>query len=258
MIRTSSAFALCALLLSLSAGPASAADLYGETYGARLKDSYAPDPMMQSRPTFYLRLDGLYGEHDEPVMVEAGIYDLVDEEIGGAWGIGGGVGYYFTPSLRGDVTVERRFEADASGVLSNTASGIAGVREFGLESTLVMFNAYYDFDLRTQFTPYIGVGLGYVHHETNDGTVALRGGGSGTIAGASSSDVAGALMAGVSVALLDRVKLDVGYRFLHMGEATTGPLVARPPGGARVTSNDPTLEDLNAHEVKFGLRYDWH
>ncbi len=258
MIRTSGALALSALLLSFWTGSAGAADLYGDTYGARLKDSYAPDPMMQSRPTFYLRLDGLYGEHDDPVMVEDGIYDLVGEQMGGAWGLGGGVGYYFTPSLRGDVTVERRFEADASGVLSSTATGIAGVRDFGLESTLVMFNAYYDFDLRSQFTPYIGVGLGYVHHETKDGTVALRGGGTGTIAGASTNDVAGALMAGVSVALLDRVKFDVGYRFLHMGETTTGPLVATPRGRRRVTSNDPTLEDLHAHEVKFGLRYDWN
>jgi len=256
MIRTSSAFALSALLLSLGTGSAVSADLYGDTYGARLKDSYVPEPMGQSRPTFYLRLDGLYGEHDDPVMVENGIYDLVSEELGGSWGIGGGAGMYFTPSLRGDVTVERRFEAAATGVLSNTASGIAGVRDFGLESTLIMFNAYYDFDLRNRFTPYIGVGLGYVHHETTDGTVALSGGGSGTIAGASTHDVAGALMAGVSVALLDRVKLDVGYRFLYMGETTTGELVANPRGGGRVTADDPTLEDLHAHEVKFGLRYD--
>ena len=63
-------------------------------------------------------------------------------------------------------------------------------------------------------------------------------------------------MAGVSVALLDRLKLDVGYRFLYLGQTTTGELNVTTAGGNAVTSNDPTLEDLHAHEVKFGLRYD--
>ncbi|MBU2581726.1 MAG: outer membrane beta-barrel protein [Alphaproteobacteria bacterium] len=258
MIRTSSALALSALVLSCYTGGAGAADIYDSTYGARIKDSYASEAWGNSRPTFYLRLDGLYGEHDAPVMVEDGIYDLKHEQVDGAWGIGGGVGTYFTPNLRGDVTVERRFETDASGALLNRASGIGGVREFGLESTLVMFNAYYDFDSRSHFTPYLGVGLGYIYNETKDGSVALTGGGTGTVAGAGKSDAAGALMAGVSVALLDRVKLDVGYRFLYMGEATTGPVVVTTPGGGRVASRDPTVEDLHAHEVKFGLRYDWN
>lgn len=257
MIRTSGALAFGALLLSVCTGSAGAADLYG-SYAGSVKDSYVPQPVARSAPSFYLRVDGGYGGHDDPVMVEDGVYDLIQEEMDGAWSFGGGLGYYFTPSLRGDVTVERRFEAEARGTLGDNRSGVAGVRSFGLESTLVMFNMYYDFDNRTRFTPYVGAGLGYVHHETKDGSVRLRGGGTGTIAGASTNDAAGAFMAGVSVALLDQLKLDVGYRFLYMGETTTGALVATPRGGAAVRSNDPTLEELHAHEIKFGLRYDWN
>ncbi|MCH9808756.1 MAG: outer membrane beta-barrel protein [Alphaproteobacteria bacterium] len=258
MIRTSSAIAFGAFLISVCASGAGAADLYG-SYAGSVKDRYVPRPVERAASSIYLRVDGGYGAHDDPVMVEDGVYDLINEEMDGAWSLGGGVGYYFTPSIRGDVTVERRFETDAQGALADNRTGIAGLRSFGVESTLVMFNMYYDIDNRSRFTPYIGAGLGYVHHETKDGTVQLSGGGTGTIAGTSTDDVAGSLMAGVSVALLDRVKLDVGYRFLYMGATTTGPLVVTPTGQQQpVRANDPTLEDLHAHEIKFGLRYDWH
>lgn len=259
MIRTSSAIALGALFAAASLHQAAAADLYG-SYGGHaggLKGSYVGQPQIAAKPSFYLRLDGIYGEYDKPVMVENGIYDLTGEKIDGSWSLAGGVGYYFTQNIRGDVTVEKRFATEASGNLSNTASGIAGVRTFDLDSTLVMFNLYYDFDSNSRVTPYIGAGLGIVHHKTKDGRVALTHGGTGVIAGESTTDAAGALMAGVSVALLDNVKFDVGYRFLYMGETTTGPLTATPTGGSAIRSNDPTLEDLHAHEVKFGLRYDF-
>lgn len=247
MIRTSSAAALGALYLAASISSANAADLYGS-----IKDSYIPQPVA-SEPRFYLRVDGAYGEYDKPIMVEDGIYDLFHEKLDGGWSFGGGAGMYFTQNWRGDVTVEKRFETEAQGTLLNTNTGIAGVREFGLESTLVMFNLYYDFANRSRFTPYLGAGIGYVNHETTAGTVTLTNGGTGTIAGESKSDVAGSVMAGVSVGLIDRVKFDVGYRYLYLGSATTGPLVVN-----NTRSNDPTVEDIHAHEIKFGLRYDWH
>lgn len=255
MIRTSSAAIVGAFVLVATLQSASAADLYG-SYAHSTKDSYVP-PVMRAEPRFYLRVDGAYGEYDKPLMVEEGRFDLFHEEIEGGWSFGGGAGMYFTQNFRGDVTVERRFETMARGTLLDTGIGSAGVREFGLESTLVMFNLYYDFDNRSRFTPYIGAGLGVAVHDTTPGTVALTAGGTGTIAGESKTDAAGALMAGVSVALLDNVHFDVGYRFLYLGSATTGELVATPAGGATVRSNDPTVEDLHAHEIKFGLRYDW-
>lgn len=59
MIRTSSALALSALLLSFCTGTAGASDLYGSTYGVRLKDSHAAEPIMDQRRSFCPSLDAL-------------------------------------------------------------------------------------------------------------------------------------------------------------------------------------------------------
>jgi len=263
-IRGATMLAASAIIAaSAFASGASAADLFGS-----VKDGYAPLPVTSPAPSWYFRVDGAYGAYDEPIMVEHGIFDLSDTEIEGQWSLGGGVGYYFTKNIRGDVTVEHRFETDATGTLRDNNVNISGVRNFGLKSTVVMFNGYYDFDNRSFFTPYIGVGLGIANHSTTDGTVTLHGGGTGTIAGESTTHVAGALMAGASLALLGGTRstgsfkdapvasrnlvLDVGYRFLYLGETTTGPLTT--PNG---NSDDPTLQDIHAHEIRFGLRYDF-
>ncbi len=101
----------------------------------------------------------------------------------------------------------------------------------------------------------------------------------GTIEGDSKTDVAAALMAGMSVKLrggatggsfkdgyaVDTGRslfLDVGYRFLYLGEAATGPVtatytapVAGGHGGTGTVSQDPVVDDIHAHELRVGLRY---
>ncbi len=255
---------------ALAAHTATAADLYGGS----IKDSYAP--MEAAAPSsIYLRIDGGYGAHDDPIMVEDGIYDLTNTEIDGAWTLGGGIGRYFTNTIRADVTYDHRFEADAKGDLADGYAALPGTRAFGLESDVVLVNAYYDFNRTGRFSPYLGVGLGVVHHKTTAGTVSNECGCVGTIDEGSSTHVAGALMAGftaklrggetvtegsikdapVTVSNGRNLYLDVGYRFLYLGETATGA-VHMTDGGGTVVSDDPTVENIHAHEVRVGLRYD--
>ena len=49
--------------------------------------------------------------------------------------------------------------------------------------------------------------------------------------------------------------LDVGYRFLYLGETATGPVSLTNTSGT-IVSRDPTVEDIHAHEFRVGLRYD--
>ena len=169
--------------------------------------------------------------------------------------------------------------SDAEGTLADPLATLEGVRRFGLSSTVALANIYYDFDNRSRFTPYVGVGLGFVHHSTKDGAVdsGCLGTCTATIEGNSSWHVAAALMAGVSVNLLGHreqamtsikdapvyttsagraLLLDVGYRFLYLGETQTGPVTFNCGGPcAQTVSDDPTVESVHAHEIRVGLRY---
>jgi opacity protein-like surface antigen len=252
MKRSYAALAVGVVLGLCAAGKATAADLYGGS----IKDSYAP---MQAAPasSIYLRLDGGYRGYDEPNITEVGVYDLINDEIGSAWSIGGGIGRYFTDTIRADVTYDRHFEADVTADLADPATILPGTRAFGLKSDVVMFNAYYDFNRMGRFSPYLGIGLGVAHHTTLAGTA----GAGGTIAEGSDTNAAGALMAGVTAKLFGgenggrNLMLDVGYRFLYLGEAATGEVLTAT--GAS-TADDPTVSDIHAHEVRVGLRYDIH
>lgn len=269
------AYARTALLLGVaivvaSAGGASAADL-----GGGLKDVPVAVPVQAPR-SWYLRADGGYSFYDTPSITEnyCGCeYDLVDTDIANTWSVGGGIGMYFGRGFRGDITVDHRFESDVSGYLAD--GPLPGTREFGLSSTVALANLYYDFDyFGGRFTPYIGGGVGVSYNTTSSGVAVGDcpcGGGDGIIAGHSQTEFAAAAMAGVSWKLRggDQVVqgsfkdgpmvvntgralfLDVGYRFLYLGDAATGPITFTGGPGP----DDPTVESITAHEVRVGLRY---
>ncbi len=245
----------------------SAADLYGN--GGSIKDvAYeAPAP---TGPSWYVRIDGGYAGHDDPEMTEAGIYDLVDESFDSTWTLGGGIGRYFTPTIRGDITYDHRFEADASGTLLDHYAALDGERVFGIESDVVLFNLYYDLNRGGRINPYIGAGLGFTFNRTTAGIATSTCGCTGDIEEGENTDVAGALMAGFTARLRGGqtvagsskdgpivtdsgrgLYLDVGYRFLYLGGVETGAIVTTEP-----IAEDPTVDGLHAHEFRVGLRYD--
>jgi opacity protein-like surface antigen len=261
-------YMLSASLLLASPAAADAADLYGN---GSIKDVAYEAPLPVG-PSWYVRIDGGYAVHDDPVMTEMGIYDLVDESIDDTWTLGGGIGRYFTPTIRGDITYDHRFEADASGTLLDHYANLNGVRNFGIESDVVLFNLYYDFNHGARFSPYVGAGLGVTHNKTTTGTAESFCGCTGTIESGSDMDVAAALMAGFTTKLrggqsvveggskdgpmvIDSGRglyLDVGYRFLYLGDVETGPIVTTTP-----IADDPTVGSIMAHEFRIGLRYDF-
>jgi opacity protein-like surface antigen len=190
--------------------------------------------------------------------------------IDNTWAIGGGIGTYFGRGIRGDITYEYRGSADVRG------RGVCGpadiTSDFDLKSSLLLGNLYYDFRPYERFTPYVGIGVGAAHHRASGGTY-VRTGACGPATqdfdGDSNWSAAGALMAGLSfridrgghtpVSIKDgpayvepgRLHIDVGYRFLYLGDAHTGNLagVAPPTPG-------PRLDDITAHEIRIGLRWD--
>jgi opacity protein-like surface antigen len=261
-----SLIALGVLLALGLAGPAAAADLYDGS----IKDQYMPvqagGPM-----SWYIRGDVGYVAYDDPTVTQSGRFDLNGTAIEDTWSIGLGVGRYFSPNVRGDITYSYLFESDVTGTVgSASGSSYPGVHRFGLSSHVVLANLYYDFDRGSRFTPYLGVGLGATYNKTSSGTTVGGCACNGEIEDNGNWSVAGAFMAGFSINFGSRASyagsikdapveydtrgrwnLDAGYRYLYLGEARTGNITG---GGGTVTGDK--AEDIFAHEFRVGLRYD--
>jgi opacity protein-like surface antigen len=258
-----------------AAGSAGAADMYE---GGSLKDGPYPMPEMAR---WYLRGDVGYATHRDSDIVEfdqTGSYVLENSGIDEAWTVGGGIGVYFGSSLRGDITYDHRSDA---GVEGNKPAGILfdGDRSFDVDSDVVLANLYYDIDMNMRFTPYLGFGLGWASNRANEGS------GDGCQCGQNipvviesntTTNFAWALMAGFVIdlgghqggslkdgyaskdvnSIWTPLKLDFGYRYLDMGEVSTGEVIGVPAAGPAPVSGDPVIEDYSAHEFRVGLRYD--
>jgi opacity protein-like surface antigen len=251
-----SLFAGAALLLASMTG-AGAADLGGAAPG------YDHAPAAYGRTaSWYVRGDFSYAWMDANKLWSPNFtFDTVS--VDNTWGLGGGIGAYFGRGFRGDITYEWRAGTDVHG-----SSPIA-VTDFELKSQVLLANLYYDFRPGERFTPYVGIGLGAARHSTSSGTVTLVCGGTCNFDGDKKWTPAAALMAGLSfrfdrhaqVSIKDseytatspgRLHLDVGYRFLYLGDAETGFDVGPGP-----VTPGPHLEDIMAHEIRVGLRYDF-
>lgn len=178
----------------------------------------------------YLRLDVGYGLTMDPDgTTTAGA--MTDEDVANLGLFGGGIGYQFNDSLRADMTIDYRPDADVD---ATTAGGTLIASE--VNGMTAMLNAYYDMGNFDGFTPYLGAGIGIARLETSDQT--------GTAAGGdTSTNFAWALMLGaaIDVGFGGQTKADLGYRFVSLGE---------------FQQDDGTeYDDLLVHELRAGLRH---
>jgi opacity protein-like surface antigen len=244
-----------AALALASPAAVSAADLY-----PGMKDT----PVAYSQPVrWYLRGDYSYSWMEGGELSRA-IVPFDSASIDNTWALGGGVGTYFGRGVRGDVTYEWRGSTDVRGTGPGTVS-----TQFDLRSSLLLASLYYDFRPTERFTPYVGVGLGAAYHRSSGGTIQTACTVCATYGDDSNWSAAGALMAGISyridrgghapVSIKDgggyaepgRLHVDVGYRYLYLGDAHTGNLI-----GTTFATPGPRLDDITAHEIRVGLRWD--
>jgi opacity protein-like surface antigen len=243
-----------ALLLVSGLSDAKAADL-GPDRGL----GYAPAAIAPTA-SWYVRGDVGYAWMDANDLV-ANSFTFSSVSVDNTWGLGVGIGTYFGAGVRGDLTYEWRASTDVH------ATGVA-VADFELDTQVLLANLYYDFRPFAHVTPYIGIGVGAAFHSTSSGTVTTTCGGTCNFDGENKWTPAAALMAGLSfrldrqapVSIKDssvaatvpgRLHFDVGYRFLYLGDASTGHAV-----GVAAPTPGPRLEDITAHEFRIGLRYD--
>jgi opacity protein-like surface antigen len=190
---------------------------------------------------------------------------------------GGGIGYYWTPHLRTDITIEKiserklrirgtynyealLFEEDHAPDQQGHRHLVSGETDDKgkLDSGLFLFNAYFDLARNGPLTPYVGAGVGfavsklsrtfanyeYVEGDSEDNFLRQ------TRASGSTHNVtfAAALMAGVSYSITPVTMLDLNYRYLYI----SGSDIDLNING--VKSNFST-GDIHEHQVRVGLRW---
>ena len=246
-------------------------------YGLGMRDRVevpAPIPVPAPSPvpegfTYYLRADLGWSFEPDPSFSQTGVLygDLLSTYAGlpshsvstdGVLGGTIGFGAYFTPHLRGDLTLDFRGHQEINATATYTDAGpVAGVVSDRLKvnRTIGLVNAYWDLLPRGMITPYIGAGVGFTYNDMQHSTVTTEDAGGGPLVISSGTAkktnlaLAAALMAGASFSINHQWAVDVNYRALFLdGGSVTTPLL---PAGVATAH----LGDVWEHQVRVGLRF---
>lgn len=276
------------ILGAASIAPATAGDGYGPRYRVPPAPVGVPVPApVPIAETFnwYLRADiGLSMASTPSVSPSGTLYGIGDSAapfgMSSGWfhddfetflNASLGVGYYLSPRLRADITVDTRGSAEigANGTYSyaqttagvpngNTVNGIVTDRTEH-SATAALLNLYVDLTNRGRITPYIGAGIGFVvnhlerTHSTSetivDGAAVVQGtrGYSGRD-GVHEVALAGMATAGVAITLWPSTVLDLNYRLMYLGGSDANIDIN---GNVSRLSIGETLD----HQLRAGLRW---
>jgi len=261
----------------------------GAAVAAAFTSANAADlpPVMQARPIapvhveemtggWYLRGDIGVGKQSfknfdftqtNQAFVWPASWRIDQQEMGDTSFIGAGLGYQWNSWLRVDATAEFRAKAKFKAVGSYTEFCAPGQRCFDVydgshSAVVVMANAYIDLGTWMCLTPFVGAGAGFAYHKVSAvhdvGYVA--GGTTGFGYGQSDfteSKFAWALHAGVAYSVNNNFKMELGYRYLNMGNVNTG--VVDCSFGGCGTGGGPrafyTFREMDSHDFKLGMRW---
>jgi opacity protein-like surface antigen len=223
-------------VLAAQAMPALAADMPGDLPPPRYQP---PPPLTKFISGWYLRGDlGYAWGAMGAAQSAAGFPSPTENALGG--GMVGGVGAGIkTEWLRTDLTIDYTGALKYQGTIAAPDDTSAKV-----SAITALFNGYLDLGTWYRATPYIGAGIGAAQVRVSDyiSTAAPP-----FTSGTSHTQwkFTWAAMAGVAYAVAPNILVDVGYRYVNFGDATT----------ASDAFGSMTLKNLAAHEVRVGFRW---
>ncbi|WP_181703108.1 outer membrane protein [Chthonobacter albigriseus] len=214
-----------------------------------------PEPMpLPAAGAWYLRGDIGYKIYqnpsarlDDPTAGSVTPNIFSNEDLDDTYSVGAGVGYKFNEWFRTDVSIDYEGPANFYGRSPCAGGGCAPTfteEEFEISVWSALASIYTDLGTYNGFTPYLGAGIGASMIRTSSATSD----GVATYSGDTNWNFAWALMAGTSYAFNDNWSMDVGYRYLNLGDAKSG-LVGTTP------DTFVSVEDIQAHEIRVGMRY---
>lgn len=237
-------------LFAATGSAASAADL---TRAFLPSTSVVVRETRESPLGWYLRGDVGYADYKRPdadFAIQPFTASFSHENLGNAAVVGAGLGYRFNPNVRLDLTLDHTFDARFKGTVPATAAALMTDRA-AFETSTFMVNGYLDFRPVMGFTPYVGAGIGMAHNVLSRHIVTTYDPVTGEetserFAGGDAFNFAWALMAGLGYQLSSNFTLDLGYRYVSLGDVKT-----RSYGDG--TGVD--VGSLGAHEIRMGVRY---
>lgn len=257
-LLTASTFATAVAIVTLGvAAPVRAADL--PEYPPVID---TPEPLpLPAAGGWYLRGDIGYKFYNDPSAslsnssyagFDSSNSSLGREHLGNAWDFGAGVGYKVNDYFRTDFTLDYETPGSFRGRLdcpSSCSSGSYSGEFADITAWSGLVNAYADLGTYYGVTPYIGAGVGASYLVTDNvysndpdyGHVSHDGDGKWNFAWA--------LMAGASYAIDNHWAVDVGYRYINLGDAQSG-IISNDSESTRID-----YKNIDAHEVRVGLRY---
>jgi opacity protein-like surface antigen len=175
------------------------------------------------------------------------------DDVGTSGVLSAGVGWRFNRNFRTDLTIGYR-----GGYVLDDSDRFPSNYDADIVSTSVMLGAYWDF-VTGGAAPYFGVGIGWAQNKideiVNSGFPGL-GSAAVFLPGGTWSGMAWSLMAGVAIPLGGRATLDLGYRFIDLGEieSDSGPITCTPSCTGAGTYSGLSGK-LRAHELMIGVRF---
>jgi opacity protein-like surface antigen len=170
-----------------------------------------------------------------------------------------GVGYQFNNWFHVDVTGEYRtagaYHAIESAIFTCGVSGVVRCHDNNtgsVSSAVFLANGYFDIGTWYGFTPFIGAGVGFADNFFRGLTDMGEAGGFGFAADNSSFSFAWAAMAGIGYSVTPNLRLEIGYRHLDMGTATSGAIICQntPECGHEVQQFH-----LASNDIRLGMRW---
>ena len=259
-------FAAAALTVAASfALPVAAADLGGWGRGS-IKDDYGAPPRAAAGPC-YFRADVGYSWSTDPTLrwaAQSAVGTPYNETVTrtsmgdtttGGVGVGCGTGsrgfrYEFMMGYHGQRAVDGRLSPYNNGafIVNN------GPVHSSITTYTGMVNGYFDLGNFRGVVPYVGLGVGLAYHQMDEYQITSSAFLPQTpwkVHGDNDLTLAWSAMAGFAYQVSDRAILDLGYRYIDFGRAST----ARHDVFAAGNLSRLAVDDMGAHEIKVGLRY---
>jgi opacity protein-like surface antigen len=177
------------------------------------------------------------------------------DELSSTYLVGLGIGTRVAPQFRIDLTYTFRGLYD----LNHTDQRTPNPQSFRaqVQSHVAMANAYYDVPFKLgPVAPFVGGGIGYALNKTDELELTTSGSAATQMPGGATTQFAWQAMGGLSIELPRSMVLEIGYRYVDLGDITFDQ-GRQIQAGAVAGTTVGMRGSLSAHEwiasVRFGL-----